>query len=71
MSAPHKDDDLVLVYVPSDMPRRYCTAKEPMAAADKDSFQWGHNDAVAMAPLFNLVIYRCPHCHHTFHAPPR
>lgn len=52
------------------LPRRYCTADSPMPMADTDKYQWGHGDAVALGPFFNLVLYRCPHCGLTFHAAP-
>lgn len=65
MTDPH------LVYVPSALSRRWCTADSPMAPADRDSYQWGHPDAVDVAPLYNLMIYTCPHCGLTFHAPKR
>lgn len=63
--------DSTLVYVPSGLPRRYCEAGNPMPMADKDKYQWGHPDAVEVAPLYNLMIYRCPHCGLHFHAPAR
>jgi uncharacterized Fe-S cluster protein YjdI len=56
-------------YIP--LHRRYCTAEHPMPIEDKDRYQWGHPDAVEVEPFFNLVIYTCPHCNHTFHALPR
>jgi hypothetical protein len=62
---------LTLVYVPSALPRRCCTAERPMQPQDRHRYQWSHPDAVAVEPFFNLVIYRCPHCTHTFHAPQR
>lgn len=63
--------DPFLVCVPSALPRRYCTADSPMAQADRDAYQWGHPDATAVAPWYNLTIYLCPHCGITFHAPKR
>jgi len=50
------------------LPRRYCTAESPMQAQDRDSYQWGHSDAVDVGPFFNLRLYTCPYCKHTFHA---
>jgi hypothetical protein len=63
--------DPILVLVHRPLERRYCSADSPMAMADKDRFQWGHPDAAAVKPFFNLVIYRCPHCNLYFHAPAR
>jgi hypothetical protein len=60
-----------LVYVPSALPRRYCTADSPMDMADKNNYQWGHPDAVEAEPFHNLVIYVCPHCRLAFHGPKR
>lgn len=51
--------------------RRYCEAAAPMPPEDKDRYLWGHGDAVAVRPFFNLVLYTCPHCQHTFTALPR
>ncbi len=51
--------------------RRCCTAGSPMAEADKDKFMWGHPDAKAIEPFFNLVRYECPHCKLSFNASPR
>ena len=51
--------------------RRYCEIRSPMPIADKDKYQWGHPDAVEMAPFFNLMVYECPHCKHVFHAEKR
>jgi hypothetical protein len=53
------------------LPRRMCTADSPMPAALRDNYQWSHPEAEAVQPFFNLVIYTCPHCNHTFHAEPR
>jgi hypothetical protein len=63
MSAP------ILVYAPSALPQRTCSAAEPME--DKNVYQWGHPDAEAVRPFFNLMLYRCPHCSLVFHAPMR
>lgn len=68
MSAP---DDVTLVYVASNLPRRYCTDASPMQMRDKDNYQWGHPDAYRIGAFFNLAIYQCPHCWMTFHAPER
>ena len=59
----------MIYYTP--LPRRTCTADEPMRHEDRDRYQWGHPDAVEVMPFFNLVVYTCPHCKHTFHAEPR
>lgn len=56
---------------PSGLPRRYCTADEPMPQADKNRYHWGHADAEYVEPFFNLALYRCPHCKLTFHAAKR
>lgn len=64
-------NDITLVYLPSGLPRRHCTASEPMKMADKDSYQWGHPDATYVSDFFNLAIFQCPNCGLTFHAPPR
>lgn len=63
--------DPILVYVPSKLPRRYCTDDSPMQMQDKDAYQWGHPDAYRVRAFFNLAIYQCPHCNLTFHAPER
>ena len=64
-------DQIHLVYVPSQLPRRHCTAESPMPTADKDKYQWGHPDAAYKEDFLNLAIYTCPHCGLTFHAPKR
>jgi hypothetical protein len=58
-----------VIHVP--LARRYCTADSPMPHEDRDRYQWGHPDATEVMPFFNLVVYTCPHCKHTFHAEPR
>lgn len=63
--------DPILLYIPSPLPRRTCTAASPMPMADRDKYQWGHPDATGVAPWYNLTIYLCPHCGITFHAPAR
>jgi hypothetical protein len=64
-------NDLHLVYVPSTLPRRSCTAESPMQEADKGKYQWSHADALDVAPFFNLMVYKCPYCGTKFHAPKR
>jgi hypothetical protein len=53
------------------LPPRTCTASEPMRHEDKDRYFWTHMDADEVMPFFNLVVYKCRHCGHTFHAEPR
>lgn len=55
----------------SALPRRLCTQAEPMQHEFRDHYQWSHPEAEAVQPYFNLVVYTCPHCKHTFHAEPR
>jgi hypothetical protein len=55
----------------SALPRRFCTPEQPMQHEERDHYQWSHPDAAEVMPFFNLVVYTCPHCKHTFHAEPR
>jgi uncharacterized Fe-S cluster protein YjdI len=53
------------------LPRRTCTAAEPMPHEDRNHYFWTHPDAKEVEPFFNLVIYWCPNCALNFHAPKR
>jgi hypothetical protein len=60
-----------MIYYYTPLPPRVCSADAPMPVEDRDRYQWSHPDAEEVMPFFNLVVYTCPYCKHTFHAEPR